>query len=79
MVSKCTAPLRRPAPGNPPYLNGIHDDFKATDGEHLGFPQRMVIQVAVGRKYGTAMKCKGMLGRREKVLGEGHLLGPQLS
>lgn len=39
-----------PWPGDKPYLNGIHDDFKAADGEHLGFPQRMVVQVAVREK-----------------------------
>lgn len=32
--------------GKLPHLDRVHDDFEATSGEHLGFPKRMVIQVA---------------------------------
>ena len=36
-----------------------HDDFKATDGEHLGFPKRMVIQMAVREKTRkVTVKCR---------------------
>lgn len=51
--------------GQPLYLNGVHDDLKAADGEHLGLPERMVIQMAAReRVWGNG--CEMQSGVREE-------------
>lgn len=52
----------------PPYLNRVHDDFKATDGEHLGFPKRMVVQMAVQEKtWGDDYEMQSNVGEERQT------------